>query len=1394
MKDSNRTGTVSGPQTLAADEAAGRFERSGGIATARETELNPVSADSWPRWPLRAGAGLMLVFGLVYLATSLFLVRPAHPRILAPHLIKIVAPGLFLWAMGRPWFERHWRALSLGLCVSAISSTAAMSLIAGRAEPLFVSVVLVILAAAALVPWDSRWQLVLTLAGFAAMALYGAVSPEAHPQAVYHWVAFLLAASIGYCVTILGQHHRGELAARTEALDHNHRELLAQIAEREALLAEREQAQQQLRESEAKLRKIFDSSMDSIAISRLADGKYIDTTQALGYSREEVVASSPLELGMWVDLREREEYVRRLRADGIVRNMEITLRAKDGSLVPHLVSASLVDLGGDPCAVSFIHDITGLKRTQEELLAAREELNAKFHALTESEGRLRAEVAERERVIAERIRLEHRLEESEATLRKIFETSRDAIAVTSVPEGRLLDFNLEFTRIMGYSREEMLGRLARTFPVWVNPAERRTYLERIENDGFAHNLEVELHSRDGTVRPYLISGVAVELGGNPCVVSMTRDISELKKTQGELIAAQSELKSQIEALRESEARLHAEIAERELAQCRLQESESTLRSIFESSLETIALNRMADGVFLDVNPAFSKTFGYTREEVVGQSAGSLGIWIERSRLRDFTQEIGRKGFVRNMEAEVRAKDGHRLLVLVSAVLVEIRGEQCMVVQTLDITERKRMERELLTAREAALAASQAKSEFLASMSHEIRTPMNAILGMADLLWETPLNFEQRRYVDTTRGAGNTLLDLINDILDLAKVESGRLSLERAEFDLGDLTEKILDTLGIRAHEKKLELAGRIMPDVPMRLVGDALRLRQILLNLIGNAIKFTERGEVVLTVEALAATAGTANHVAPARDAHASANGETSLRRWLRFTVADTGIGIAPDQLGTIFASFSQADSSTARKYGGSGLGLAIVKRLVDLMEGELTVESEPGRGSIFRFVVPFGFQPETGANSAADARAVPPRQEPWMGGTRVLVVDDTQANRTTLGEWLVQRGAEVTEATDGEQALLEIERARASGRRYNLLLIDSRMPGMDGIALVRKLARDQGQPLALPADAIVMMFASDEASRAAADLDELGLEPARCRYLMKPIKRSELFEAIAGVLGLAAVDGCARPDAAAAVPAANAALPEHHPPAAANGADRPLRILLAEDSSDNRMLMEAYLRHMPYALEYAENGRVAIDLVKANHYDLVLMDIQMPVVDGYEAARAIRAWERDQKRAPTPIVALTASALDEAVRKSLEAGCDLHLAKPVRRATLIETIRTVAGTATADGQAPKADGHHANPGGKLKRLVVRVDPDLSDLIPGFLAHKREDAARIRSAMDESDYDTLGKIGHKLKGEGGSYGFDAISEIGLALEQAAKSRDVAGVRRCVEELSAYLASVEIVYC
>jgi CheY-like chemotaxis protein/nitrogen-specific signal transduction histidine kinase len=659
--------------------------------------------------------------------------------------------------------------------------------------------------------------------------------------------------------------------------------------------------------------------------------------------------------------------------------------------------------------------------------------------------------------------------------------------------------------------------------------------------------------------------------------------------------------------------------------------------------------------------------------------------------------------------------------------IEIAEEQCIMTTGRDISRLKQTERELIAAREAALAASHAKSEFLSSMSHEIRTPMNAILGMGDLLAETPLTAEQLRYVDIMTANGNVLLDLINAVLDLAKMESGKLNLETTSFDLNELAERVADTLGIRAHEKHLELGIRILPDVPEYLVGDPLRLRQVLTNLIGNAVKFTQQGEVVLTIEN---------------------DPESKEPGGLRFTVSDTGIDIPSDRLEAVFQSFSQVDSSTTRRYGGSGLGLAIVKRLVELMGGRIRVESEPGEGSTFEFTARFGV--------SAEPVKLESSVHVDLNGVGVLVVDDNDTNRLIIREILAKQGAVIGEANCGEDALAELRRARNAGKAYQLVLLDCRMPGMDGFEVAERIRHDPGG-----GDPVVLMLTSDDLHPKLARMGELGLDV----YLVKPIKRSELLEVVAAVLGKA------KAGKAKSVPSrATEAGPE----------GRPLKVLLAEDSPDNCLLIQAYLKDTPHQLDAAENGETAVAKFTAAHYDAVLMDVQMPVMDGYTAVRKIRRWEHEHGLEPTPIIALTASALEQGIRESREAGCTGHLSKPIKKKTLLDALSDVAlAHPPANG---KAGADH---------IVVKVDPELKELIPGFLARKREDLNVIQAAFERRDYSALATLGHRIKGEGSGFGFEALSAMGKALEQASVARDAQTVRKQVQALSDYLNSVQI---
>jgi PAS domain S-box-containing protein len=674
----------------------------------------------------------------------------------------------------------------------------------------------------------------------------------------------------------------------------------------------------------------------------------------------------------------------------------------------------------------------------------------------------------------------------------------------------------------------------------------------------------------------------------------------------------------------AEAGLQAEMAQREAAEKLAQKREAILQKVLATSIDTITINAVADNRYIYSNDGFNST-GYSREETANEAQRSLNIWAEPAQYAEFRKTLGETGRINNMEASFRMKAGRIVPCLISSVVVELDGELCIVSMTRDITERKKMEGDLIKAREDALAASRAKSEFLSSMSHEIRTPMNAVLGMADLLTETNLSGEQRRYIDVMVANGNSLLELINSILDLARIESGKLQIEKNEFDLTELIDKTISTFGVTAHSKGLELIARIAPGVPEHLVGDPMRLRQILINFLGNAIKFTQAGQVVLDVDW---------------------NTESRRTTELRFSVSDTGIGIAPEKIDSIFTNFTQADSSTTRKYGGTGLGLAIAQRLVSLMNGRIWVDSEVGKGSKFSFTASFELA----------CRVISPTAHVLLNlvGYRVLVVDDNQINRLIAREMIANCGAEVTEVESGEEALIAMRTAAKEGKPFRIVLLDMRMPDMNGLEVARSIRDDH-----LPMEPLILMLSSDDLQPQLSRLKELGLDA----YLVKPITRKELFQAISRVIQ------DANRNSADALPERKVqVLP------AEERREIPLnKILVADDSEDNRLLVGAYLRREACQLDFAEDGRVAVEKFVANHYDMVFMDIQMPEIDGLTATRMIRKWEKENNRSPTPIVALTASALEEDVKSTLAAGCDLHLSKPIKKSVLLDAIRNAA-------------------------------------------------------------------------------------------------------------------------
>lgn len=805
-----------------------------------------------------------------------------------------------------------------------------------------------------------------------------------------------------------------------------------------------------------------------------------------------------------------------------------------------------------------------LQAARSQLIDAREEAQQRVVELKESEGRART--------YAE-------------TVRKVLEASPDPVSITRFSDGTVI--RLVDTTYAGYTWKEVAGKSTYRVGMWAEKEQYKRYIAKINEHGRVTNMEVTFRRKDGVEFPCLLSSTVVELNGEKCIVSFTRDISRIKE-----------------------------------AERKIREREATLRKIIDASPDPITINRLDDGAFIDVNRAFEEAVGLTRAEVLNRPSLRLGPAMNRKGSAEFEAMLG-GGAARNLEVEFTDTNGRVIPTLMSAAIAEIDGTSCVVAISRDITKLKESENQLRAAREEAEAASRAKSEFLSSMSHEIRTPMNAVLGMCELLSETELNREQRRYVEVMSSNGATLLDLINDILDLAKMESGRLQVESTEFDFTDLIERTLATFATGAHGKGLELAARIAPGVPDHLVGDPLRLRQILVNLLGNAIKFTELGEVTVTIE------------------H---DPETNDPGSLKFTVADTGIGIAADKLQSIFSEFVQADSSTTRKYGGSGLGLAIVYRLVGLLGGRIWVESEPRKGSKFIFTTKFGLATRT---ITAIHQGLPD-----LTGMRVLVVDDNATNREIAREMVTSVGAKVAEADCGEAALAAVREAIKARLPFRLMLLDMRMPGMDGFEVATAIRREiiHDAPL-------ILMLSSDDLAPQLSRLRGANLDA----YLVKPITRRELFQAIAKVL--------AEDRAVRVVDAAQPAPPEPAPP------HEPLaaHILVAEDSPDNRLLIAAYLRRTQCKIDFAENGQLAVGKFTNNHYDLVLMDIQMPVMDGYAATRAIRAWESKQGLPRTSVLALTASVFEEAVKKTREAGCDAHISKPVKKATLLEAIHKYA-------------------------------------------------------------------------------------------------------------------------
>ncbi len=733
---------------------------------------------------------------------------------------------------------------------------------------------------------------------------------------------------------------------------------------------------------------------------------------------------------------------------------------------------------------------------------------------------------------------------------------------------------------------------------------------------------------------------------------------QIQSRDAALRQAQDELEDRV---RQRTQELQQEVSERTRVQEELQDSESTIRTMAGVAHDAVIMID-PDGLITFWNDAAEKTFGHSRQDALGRELHRLVVparyldayWRGFARFR----ETGTGPTVgTTTELVARRSDGREFPVEVAVSAVKLKGRWHAVGLTRDITERKRTEAELQRAKEAAEAANRSKSAFLANMSHEIRTPMNGVIGMTELALETELSAEQREYLEMAKTSADALLHVINDVLDFSKIEAGKLELQPIEFNLRERLDLTMRAVALRAHQKGLELAYRVPHDLPTTLIGDPGRLHQILLNLIGNAVKFTAHGEVVLEVHA-----ADQHRQSPstAADAPRMFRLPTDLpsETTLRFSVRDTGIGIPPEKQATIFEPFEQADSSTTRRYGGSGLGLAIASELVELMHGKIWLESVAGEGSTFHFTARFGVSPQ-----AFSAPKLPPLDS--LEGLTILAVDDNATNAGIVSEILTHLGMRPVTADGPHSAFRLVREATAAGVPYPLMLIDADMPGMDGFELVRRLKEESDAHAA-----IIMMLSSIDLPHDAARCRELGI----ATHLTKPVQEAELVNSILAALGVERYTD---------------RHPVPRPGATAGTPSRPLRILLAEDDLVNQRLARRILEKHGHSVFVAGNGRQAVGAFQQEHFDLVLMDVQMPEMDGLEAAAAIRALEQ-QSGTHTPIVAMTAYAMKGDEERCLAAGMDGYIAKPIQTEALFAMVRELGSDRlpNADAAQEKAAEH----------------------------------------------------------------------------------------------------------
>ncbi len=950
--------------------------------------------------------------------------------------------------------------------------------------------------------------------------------------------------------------------------------------------------------------------------------------------------------------------------------------------------------------------------------------------------------ARRRLVAQERRRAEEALRETEERFRQLAENIHEIFWIRDAGDGRVLYVSPGYEELTGRPRQSLYDQ-PRSWAESLHPDDRGRAAEHMRQHqrGVFTDGEFRVVRSDGSVRWMRCRAFPIQdtAGRLWRIAGLAEDITERKRSE--------------EALRVSEGRF---------------------RGTFENAAVGIA-HTHPTGRFLRLNEKFCAIVGYPREELLQKTFQDITHPDDLAASLDpFGALLRGESAAFGLEKRYLRKDGSLVWAeLFVSLQRDAAGQPAYAIAVIqDISERKRLEGELRRAKELAEAANRAKDEFLANVSHEVRTPFGAILGMTELVLDTPLTDDQRQCLKTVKSAADNLLGIVNDLLDFSKIEAGKLELDPADFSLRAAVGDTLRALAVRAHKKGLELACHVGPGVPDALVGDAGRLRQVLLNLVGNALKFTDEGEVVVTVMQKSECGMRNGEQKAATEERSSSSVLHSDFCILHFEVRDTGIGIPPQKQERIFRAFEQEDTSTTRRYGGTGLGLTIASRLVALMGGTIAVESAPGQGSTFSFTARFGLQP----NPPEPAPDPPPV---LLRGLPVLVVDDNATNRHILQEWLRGWQMRPVAVGDGVAAMDALWHGTACGRPYALVLLDARMPDTDGLALAARI-RERAELSATP----VVLLTSGDRPGDLARFRELRIDA----HLLKPVQPDELLETIYAVL---------RKDEGRRMKEEPKSSPASDPAFTLDSSPSPVRVLVAEDNELNAQLIQQLLVRRGHRVRLASNGREALALATGGSFDLLLLDLHMPEMDGFEVIQGIREREQDQGRR-LPVIALTARSRKEDRERCLAAGMDEFLSKPVRAADLWAAIASVvpprreedeSSSLRADqpGSAALGAFRPQAPGQLDPQVLLAACGDDAAILAGicrvFQAGLPGHLATVQDALRGGDAPRLREAAHKLCGMVAAFSTTAAG-VASDLEDKAADGRLGECRPLVEQLEA----------